>query len=66
MNLTEGLTDRHWQVIRYLRESYRRKGYVPTVYECCESNNLELEDLASLFPDGYHRGAVKVSGLRVR
>ena len=66
MNLPEGLTERHWQVIRFLRESYRKKGAVPTVYECCESNDLELEDLASMFPDGYHRGAVKIAGLRVR
>ncbi len=66
MNLPGGLTDRHWGVIRFLRETYRTKGVVPTVYECCESNDFELEDLASLFPDGYHRGAVKISGLRVR
>jgi len=66
MGLPGGLTDNHWQVIRFLREVYRRTGRVPTLYDCCESNDLELEDLASLFPDGYHRGAVKISGLRVR
>ncbi len=39
---------------------------VPTVYETCEENRIEIEDLEALFPDGYHRGAVKISGLRVR
>ncbi len=60
-----GLSDKHWQIIRSLRESYRTTGVVPTVYECCESNGLELEELEKLFPEGYHRGAIKVSGLRV-
>ena len=37
---------------------------VPTVYEACADNGLELEDLEQLFSDGYHRGAVKLAGLR--
>lgn len=60
------LTDRHWQIIRFLRESYEKSGEVPTVYETCENNEIDLEELERLFPDGYHRGAVKIAGLRVR
>ncbi|MCJ7807152.1 MAG: TusE/DsrC/DsvC family sulfur relay protein [Dehalococcoidia bacterium] len=66
MKMPGKLSDKHWQIIHFLREQYRRTGVVPTVYECCESNNIELEDMEKLFPDGYQRGAVKVSGLRVR
>ena len=66
MKMAEKLTDTHWQIIRFLRESYRKNGVIPTVYETCERNNLEIEDLESLFPDGYHRGAVKISGLKAR
>ncbi|UCG83566.1 MAG: TusE/DsrC/DsvC family sulfur relay protein [Dehalococcoidia bacterium] len=66
LEIRGGLTGKHWQIIHFLRESYEMKGFVPTVYECCESNGLELDDLAELFPSGYHRGAVKISGLRVR
>ena len=60
------LTDKHWQVIRFLRKAFEEKNFVPTVYDTCEANGLEIEDLQKLFPDGYHRGAVKVAGLRVR
>ena len=60
------LTEKHWQIIRYLRESFKKNRQVPTVYETCEENRIDLEALEDLFPDGYHRGAVKIAGLRVR
>jgi tRNA 2-thiouridine synthesizing protein E len=60
------LTDKHWQVIRFLRKSFEEKNMVPTVYETCEANKIDIEELQNLFPDGYHRGAVKIAGLRVR
>lgn len=66
MNMKEPLTDRHWEIIYFLRDSFRENGTVPTVYETCEKNNMEIEELERLFPDGYHRGAVKISGLRAR
>jgi tRNA 2-thiouridine synthesizing protein E len=64
--MAERLGDRHWQVIRFLRGSFERNGAVPTVYETCTANDLDLDELELLFPDGYHRGAVKVAGLCVR
>jgi TusE/DsrC/DsvC family sulfur relay protein len=60
------LTDKHWQIIRFLRKSFEENNMVPTVYETCEANGIEIAELEKLFPDGYHRGAVKVAGLRVR
>jgi len=60
------LSPEHWRVIRFLRETFARKKEVPTVYETCDACNIDLEQLEELFPDGYHRGAVKVAGLRVR
>jgi len=59
------LGDRHWRIIRFLRRQYQERGEVPTVYETCEAMEIELDDLEQLFPDGYHRGAVKIAGLRV-
>ncbi len=59
------LNDDHWKIINFIRKRYKETGVVPTVYETCEANQLEIEDLEALFPDGYHRGAVKISGLRV-
>ena len=60
------LSERHWQIVRYLRAEFERTGVVPTVYETCRANAIDLEELERLFPDGYHRGAVKVAGLCVR
>jgi len=60
------LSDKHWRMIHCLREQYEKTGTVPTVYECCESSGIELEDMEKLFPDGYQRGAIKIAGLRVR
>jgi len=60
------LTDKHWQIIHYLRDSFKKNNTVPTISKTCEANDIELEELEKLFPDGYHRGAVKIAGLRVR
>lgn len=60
------LTEKHWQIIKFLRKTFRKTRQVPTVYETCEANQIDLEELERLFPDGYHRGAVKIAGLRVR
>jgi tRNA 2-thiouridine synthesizing protein E len=60
------LTDKHWQIIRFLREYYEKNEEIPTVYETCEANQINIEELDQLFPDGYHRGAVKIAGLRMR
>jgi TusE/DsrC/DsvC family sulfur relay protein len=66
MKMKEGLTDRHWEIIHFLREYSKQNGTVPTLFETCETNQIELEELESLFPDRYHRGAVKIAGLKAR
>ena len=59
------LIERQWELIRYLRQRYEEEKRVPTVYETCEDTGVELDVLQSLFPDGYHRGLVKIAGLKV-
>jgi len=66
MKIPGGLSDKHWQIIHYLRDCLEKDGAVPRVFECCEANKIELDELEKLFPDGYHRGAVRIAGLRVR
>lgn len=66
MKVPGGLSERHWQIINFLRSYYQEHREVPTVFETCEHNGLELDELEKLFPDGYHRGAVKIAGLKVR
>lgn len=65
LKMPELLTDLHWQVIAYLREKFQEFSEIPTIYETCEKNKLDLNSLNKLFPDGYHRGAVKLAGLRM-
>jgi tRNA 2-thiouridine synthesizing protein E len=60
------LTEEHWKIIHYLRDNFQKNNLVPNVYDTCEANGLDLDKLRELFPDGYHRGAVKIAGLRVR
>lgn len=60
------MTRMHWQIIRYLRTAWYKTGKIPTAVETCEANGLQIDGLEQLFPDGYHRGAVKIAGLRVR
>jgi tRNA 2-thiouridine synthesizing protein E len=62
-NLPEGLTDKHWRLIHYLRDYYRERKNIPTVYEACRANDIELEELAGLFPQGYRRGACRAAGI---
>jgi len=61
--LPQGLTDRHREIIGFLRDSYSRTKNIPTVYETCKANNLDLDELMELFPEGYHRGACRIAGL---
>jgi tRNA 2-thiouridine synthesizing protein E len=66
MKMPKILEEEHWRIIHYLREGYWENQKIPTVFETCRDNGIELADLERLFPDGYHRGAVKIAGLRVR
>ncbi len=65
MGYPEGLSRRHWKIIQFLRDRFQATREVPTIFEVCEANKLELKDLEELFPHGYHRGAVKLAGLRI-
>ena len=66
MGMESPLTELHWKIIHFLRDIFGKDGTVPTVYETCKANSLEIEDLEKLFPHGYHRGAVKLAGLKTR
>jgi len=61
--LSGGLTDRHLQIIHFLRDYYRINQNIPTAYETCKANELDLEELINLFPPGYRRGACRIAGL---
>lgn len=62
-NLPRGLTRKHWRIIYYLRDFYRRTGNIPTVWQTCKVHSLPLARMRELFPDGYRRGACRIAGL---
>ena len=62
-NLPEGLTDDHWRVIKYIREAYGSSQRQPTIFEVCNNTGIGLDEIGSLFPTGYHRGACRAAGL---
>lgn len=66
MKMPQYLTAQHWELIYYLRRKWEETAMVPTIYQTCEDNNIDLDILEHLFPDGYHRGLVKIAGLQVR
>jgi len=47
-----------------MRTHYGKTGEIPTVYETCENSKIDLGELGRLFPNGYHRDAAKIAGLR--
>jgi tRNA 2-thiouridine synthesizing protein E len=57
------LSNKHWEVIKYLRSEFEKKGVIPTFYETCKAVGIDVDEFAELFPSGYHRGAVKIAGL---
>ncbi len=59
------LKEGQWKLIHFLRDYYQQHQAVPTIYETCQINGIEIDELESLFPAGYHRGLVKIAGLRV-
>jgi tRNA 2-thiouridine synthesizing protein E len=46
------LTDRHWQVIEFMRTEYAAKGTGPTVRVLGKSSGVSVKELYQLFPKG--------------
>jgi tRNA 2-thiouridine synthesizing protein E len=61
--LRSGLTDKHREVIRFLRDFYADTGTIPSIFEFCKSTDLTFDGLNELFPEGYRRGACRIAGL---
>ena len=55
--------DRHWRVIRFLREYYEINGRTPLNRQLCEGAGMNLTEIKKLFPDGIKHGARRLAGL---
>ena len=63
---TEGvheLSDRHWQLINYLRDYYKKFGIAPMIRKMCKEVGMKLNEVYELFPTGPAKGACKAAGL---
>jgi tRNA 2-thiouridine synthesizing protein E len=61
-----GLTAKHWEVIRFIREEFAASGDCPLVFTTCRAAKLRLRHLKALFPTGYLRGACRLAGITYR
>ena len=57
------LTDRHWQVIRFMRQEYFDKGTGPTVRALGKTSGVPVTELYQLFPKGPAKIAAKIAGI---
>jgi tRNA 2-thiouridine synthesizing protein E len=57
------LTDRHWQVIDFMRQEYFEKGTGPTVRMLGKTSGVSVKELYQLFPKGPAKIAAKVAGI---
>lgn len=57
------LSDRHWQVVRYMREVYLRDGQAPTIRSLGKRSGVSIKELYQLFPKGPAKLAAKIGGI---
>jgi TusE/DsrC/DsvC family sulfur relay protein len=57
------LTDRHWQVIKFMRHEYEAKGTGPTVRVLGKTSGVSVKELYQLFPKGPAKTAAKIAGI---
>lgn len=57
------LTDRHWTVIHYMRETYLKTGTAPTIRTLGKDSGVPVKELYQLFPKGPAKLAAKIGGI---
>jgi tRNA 2-thiouridine synthesizing protein E len=57
------LTDRHRQVVRYMRDTYLATGTAPTIRTLGKASGVPVKELYQLFPKGPAKLAAKVAGI---
>jgi TusE/DsrC/DsvC family sulfur relay protein len=57
------LTDRHWLVIRFMRERYLDSGTAPSIRSLGKESGVPIKELYQLFPKGPAKLAAKIGGI---
>jgi tRNA 2-thiouridine synthesizing protein E len=59
----DALTDRHWQVVRFMRDTYLTTGTAPTIRTLGKASGVPVKELYQLFPKGPAKLAAKIAGI---
>jgi TusE/DsrC/DsvC family sulfur relay protein len=59
----EELTEKHWAIIKFIRQNWVEKGVAPMVRTICQVTGVRLKEIYQLFPLGPARGACRLAGL---
>jgi tRNA 2-thiouridine synthesizing protein E len=62
-NGIETLTDRHWQVVSYMRNQYLSTGAAPSIRSLGKESGVPIKELYQLFPKGPAKLAAKIGGI---
>ncbi|MGH2835453.1 MAG: TusE/DsrC/DsvC family sulfur relay protein [Solirubrobacteraceae bacterium] len=62
-NGVDPLTERHWQVIDFMRESYLQSGSAPSIRSLGKTSGVPISELYELFPKGPAKLAAKIGGI---
>ena len=57
------LTDRHWQVLKFMRSEYFDKGTGPTVRILGKASGVSVKELYQLFPKAPAKTAARIAGI---
>jgi len=57
------LTDRHWLVVRFMRERYLTAGEAPSIRALGKESGVPIKELYELFPKGPAKLAAKIGGI---
>jgi tRNA 2-thiouridine synthesizing protein E len=57
------LSERHWQVLHFMRREYFEKGTGPTVRVLGKTSGVSVKELYQLFPKGPAKVAARVAGI---
>lgn len=57
------LTDRHWQVVRFMRDTYLATGTAPSIRSLGKDSGVPIKELYQLFPKGPAKLAARIGGI---
>jgi len=57
------LTDRHWLVVRFMRDRYLSTGNAPSIRSLGKESGVPVKELYELFPKGPAKLAAKIGGI---